>query len=752
MSRQPRMLTVREMALMVGRSAQIVRRAARAWASGGRFNGLRIADIKLASGCRGHSGRNWLLPVEGAKAWGFDPDALGVDLLIPDTLANQPHQLPRAPPSASDSLRTTESSIGVAIGKILAAATTTIGAWKLAIVRELKDRPEPEIDTILKRICDPASADALRWPGGQKRAGQVVPARTVGGWIARYRRHGEFGVHRGRGPDRGPRFIAGRRFDAMMRKRGASDDALKGIVEELRKKAIELFGQGAKSWHQVRFCLADPLSQIAARHGLTLPVADALPLTMALPSTWCVHHELAIRAAKGIRKHRHHKQAHHAQQKPKVPRDRSALRPMEWVAADVYVHKIVYRRNDGSLATPKTVAFLDLATNRVFARTFLLDKGEGIKRVHVLLALRDMMEDRNWGIPCRLYMDNGSEFRGCLDADLLMQLTQIARDVVDPAASDTSEMEMRDGEDLRRDLTDLGTDRVPPGVIRARPYNPQAKFIEAIFAAMIVSIEPMFPGFTGREAPTKKSENLGRPCLPMPGTPDDVVAKFAAIWDLYNKKPQQRGHIAGRSPFDAYAVFLASDRPWKSLTLSRDHFGLYFGHRYQATVQPNGIVRVAGQTFYHQRLEKLLGQPVDCILAPAEIEDPYRLRIVAGRSGTLCVAIRQDPVDVRSPEGARRSAALVKASNDAWRKDAATVPSGHAGEVALAVTAGLPTPQAETLGAVRSDLTIDRAPPARPPRLTVADDGPDPALEKQRNDLRDRLTAARREKRLAARG
>lgn len=645
-----------------------------------------------------------------------------------------------------------ERSIGVAIGKVLATATTPIGAWKLAIVRELKDRPEPEINAILKRVCDPASADALRWPGGQKRAGQVVQARTVGGWIARYRQRGEFGVHRGRGPDHRPRFIAGGRFDAMMRERGASDDALKGIVEELLRQAIVLYGQGATSWHNVKFGLADTLWPAAARRGLALSAADALKLTMALPSTWCDRYGLAFRAAKGIRKHRHHKQAHHAQQKPKVPRDRSALRPMQWVAADVYVQKIVYRRTDGSLATPKTVAFLDLATNRVFARTFLLDKGEGIKRAHVLLALRDMMEDRNWGIPLRLYMDNGSEFRGCLDADLLMQLTKIARDVVDPADSDMSEMEIRDGEDLRRDLTDLGVDRAPTGVMRARPYNPQAKFIEAIFAAMIVSIEPMFPGFTGREAPTKKSENLGQPCLPMPGTPNDVVAKFGAIWDLYNKKPQQRGHIAGRSPFDAFAAFLAGDRPWKSISLSRDHFGLYFGHRYQATVQPNGRLRVAKMTFYHQRLEALVGQPVDCILAPPEIEDPYRLRVVAGRSGTLCVAIRLDAADVRSLEGARRSAALVTESNAAWRRDAANVPPGHAGDVMLNVATALPPPQAETLGTVRSDLMIDRAPPARPPRLTVADDGPDPALEKQRNDLRDQLTAALREKRLAARG
>ena len=107
--------------------------------------------------------------------------------------------------------------------------------------------------------------------------------------------------------------------------------------------------------------------------------------------------------------------------RPRIKRMRGDLAPMQMVAGDVRHCDILILREDGSEATPKLVAFMDLATNRLFAHLFIVPKGEMIRREHVLGTMRAMFADPSWGVPIQFYFDNGGEFRQELQRTIFAQ-------------------------------------------------------------------------------------------------------------------------------------------------------------------------------------------------------------------------------------------------------------------------------------------------------------------------------------------
>ena len=258
---------------------------------------------------------------------------------------------------------------------------------------------------------------------------------------------------------------------------------------------------------------------------------------------------------------------------PRIIRDWSQLRPMEWVAGDVKHLNIFILCPDGKLRTPKIVAWQDIATNRLHVTIFLLEAGKAITRRQVAIAFMRMCSDPDWGAPTRLYLDHGGEYNWM---EFVEDLTKLKHRVV-----------VRDWADL---------DDRPRRVRRARPYNPQAKVIESLFGAMNRELEAQFPGYVGDDRLKKKTQNQGRDPEPFPGDFHDFEAAFTKGMEWFHWK-RQRGsrHLNGSSPFERFRRFV--EEGWKSYTLDTAQLTVAFYTETSRQTRKGGCVSVGGAVY-----------------------------------------------------------------------------------------------------------------------------------------------------------
>ena len=111
---------------------------------------------------------------------------------------------------------------------------------------------------------------------------------------------------------------------------------------------------------------------------------------------------------------------------PRIRRHREGLQPMDIVVGDVHPIDILLTRADGSTVTPRAIAWLDVATQRLHVTLVQLEKGEGIKQVHVAQAFAAMCSA--WGLPHQLYLDNGAEYGWQDMLDGFAQLSRLTGD------------------------------------------------------------------------------------------------------------------------------------------------------------------------------------------------------------------------------------------------------------------------------------------------------------------------------------
>jgi hypothetical protein len=191
---------------------------------------------------------------------------------------------------------------------------------------------------------------------------------------------------------------------------------------------------------------------------------------------------------------------------PRIRRDRSHLRPCEWVAGDVHHLDIKVLRPDGTATTPKAVAWLDLANNRAWFDVHIMPEGEMIRTEHVIRSFVAMCADPNWGVPSHLYLDNGSEYKW---AELTVDIAKLKKSI-----------DVQFDEQLC-----LATGDRAKAVQNARPYNPQAKVIEGLFSTLERSAFSQLPGYIGGNRMSKKTANQGREPDPFPGDEARLVIR-----------------------------------------------------------------------------------------------------------------------------------------------------------------------------------------------------------------------------------
>ncbi|MQX38557.1 Mu transposase C-terminal domain-containing protein, partial [Roseospira navarrensis] len=528
-----------------------------------------------------------------------------------------PEPLPAPAPAAT---------AGEVIPKDLRApAPATLPAWKVRAIQRVRQAGEPGSPE-RARALEAVAADTLH-PDGKRRGKRVAPG-TLRKWVQTYEAGGATALARKDRADRGRRrVVISRAWDDAARTAGLSEEALEGIKKALETAIGRQFRAG-HNWQVVQLNVTPVLVEASRAAGMDLPDATLIPLCR-VPRNLIEPHRHSNRAAHMYRRDAG-KSA--AVQVPRIRRDRSHLRPMDFVAGDVHHLDVLVRRPDGSLATPKAIAWQDLATNRLFATLVLKPRGEAVKRRDVLGSFAAMCADPRWGVPGRLYLDNGSEYAlfDALADDMLALQRWFA-----PA------MQVLDAKDLAA------------GVRKSRPYNPQSKVIETAFAILERTVLSQVPGHIGGDRMKKKTQNQGKDPVPYDGDFTALEAEFADFLAYYHNKPQS-GHLAGKSPNDSLRAFITDG--WQSVTLDPHQLEIAFSKVETRSVYPGGAFTIGGTEYRSDRLITLAGSGRKVTVRVPLIGDGGRMYVFDEEDAFLDIATEPTRYVFGDPAGAKDQA------------------------------------------------------------------------------------------------
>jgi hypothetical protein len=324
-------------------------------------------------------------------------------------------------------------------------------------------------------------------PGSPERSAAIASAAasgrvskaTVRRWLARHEELGAVGPARKRRVDSGQRrAITWSSLDDRLLGAGWSEAAIEELAEQLKGLARGLWAAGMPSGGMIAQAMIGLVAEKLRAAGVAVPATD---LAVCRPPR---HFVWAHRRYSLVNVHRNDAGLFADKHEPRVRRARPHLLPMQWVAMDGVHLDVAIRRPDGSIATPKMVIIVDLATMRVFWRVWLLPKGEMLRREHVIAAFISMCSDLSWGVPSRVLIDRGGEFSTLGLAEDLFQLKQrVAVEEVDLSAA---------------------------GVHWTLPYGPEGKVAKTVIAMfqrhLLACIEAWIAGNRMR----KKTQSRGR--------------------------------------------------------------------------------------------------------------------------------------------------------------------------------------------------------------------------------------------------
>ncbi|MFJ3368168.1 Mu transposase C-terminal domain-containing protein [Pseudomonas sp. NPDC086251] len=263
---------------------------------------------------------------------------------------------------------------------------------------------------------------------------------------------------------------------------------------------------------------------------------------------------------------------------PRVRRHRDGLKPMDIIVGDVHPIDIRLTRADGSAVMPRAIAWMDVATQRLHVTLIQLEKGEGVKQIHVAQSFAAMCSA--WGLPRQLYLDNGAEYGWQDMMSGFAQLNRLTGTTLDTRLNDASY----------------------PAVVRARPYNAQAKPIEGLFALLEQQVLSMLPGWIGGNRMRQKTHNVGREPHPYPGDWAAFHQSFDRALAYYHARAQPFSRsLKGQSPNQALSAAIAGG--WSGAP-QVDPLALRVAFSCEETrlIQGGGYVNWNGKTYYDDKL------------------------------------------------------------------------------------------------------------------------------------------------------
>lgn len=358
----------------------------------------------------------------------------------------------------------------------------------------------------------------------------------------------------------------------------------------------------------------------------------------------------------------------HEDAKPRIFRSRDGLQPQEIVVGDVHHLDIVMNRPDGSEAWPKAIAWLDLATNRIWMDLVLLEKGEGIRNADVIASFVRMVTA--WGMPQSLYLDNGSEYRWPEFVDDALKL--VAR-------------------------VDYSFENRASQVIRAKPYNAPAKAIEGIFGVLEQRYFRTLPGWAGGDRTNKRTHQVGKSTEPFPGTLQDLGGAIGSHLRLYEMTPQL-GTLKGRSPRQTLEA--AINAGWERVAIDARELHTVFATD-EIRILRQGHISYGGDKWTCRELQRFQGDRV--IVRAPKFDRPDMLALLdpQGRK-VIGYALPAKRFGILDPAGAREAAEMDKVRRSGVRELRASAPhvdpNREIVRLVASIPAALPAPIGATIG------------------------------------------------------
>lgn len=245
--------------------------------------------------------------------------------------------------------------------------------------------------------------------------------------------------------------------------------------------------------------------------------------------------------------------------KTRIRRDQTKWKPLEEVVLNVKHLDVVAKRPDGSEVYPKMIGFLDSGTKRMFVWFVFLGKARASGK-STSSPRSSPWCDPEWGLPQRIYMDNGSENLKLATVEPLLAMISAAG---------------------------LKT------IVKAKPYSGASKPIESRFAYLDQHVFSMMDGYVGPLRTNVKSHQLGRKTQPYAAGYErfEEEARFR-IADLEDQ-PVLSGPQAGRSPRDAFLAHKHVPVTVDELALDA-HFAEFITRRVD-----RGAVSINGTRYRH---------------------------------------------------------------------------------------------------------------------------------------------------------
>lgn len=410
-----------------------------------------------------------------------------------------------------------------------------------------------------------------------------LPLRTVQRQVKSYRLHGLEGLMRKRPANAGEtRCAVSMKFDRAFIAAGHAPDVLPELTEFIDRAVAGLWkgrcDDGGET--EVRELAAFLLFERCEELGVPMPLSACQ--TIGKRRIRQLRHFRIVNTrnndAKAFRN-----------TLPAITRDWTGLSPMQMVIADVKHLDVQVTREDGSKAYPKLIGFMDGGTGRIFMYLVLCPHRRSITQKLVIEAFIAMCRDPHWGMPRQLYLDNGSEFGG---------LDRIA-----PAIALLNKERGRE-------------------IIRAQPYNAQAKPIEPLFARLDRYCFSSLPGYTGGDRVNKKTQNDGREPDAWTGDWDSFCETVGGLVSYYHQR-KVGGQWGGRSPNEVFQEKI--DAGWRPV-LPRD-FDLEIACCERKTVKLSKFgVRYNSVRYWHPQFSELPGQTeIELLLPWREGVDPIAL-------------------------------------------------------------------------------------------------------------------------------
>lgn len=361
------------------------------------------------------------------------------------------------------------------------------------------------------------------------------------------------------------------------------------IAQAVKQYVRDLWANGAPSRDKVRRMASVRLFELCRAAGWLDATLEACDVGQYLVERNQSVRDLAIRNKDAKR--------HFDKYKPRVARERNFF-PGEAIVGDVHPVDILLVRPDGSTYTPRMIAWYCLGTNRLFYTLLHPEPRQSVTQADIARSFFALCQA--WGIPRKLYLDNGSEYKWdeMMDAFRRFALMVRALEVkVEAIKALEARFAAEDAGEVLPDLDDAAAAVAGEhqAIVRAKPYNAPAKPIEGAFSAL-GKVLSMVPGYIGGDRMNKLRSKVGRQPDAFPGDAEAFNRVFADAVEAFHNMPQ-RGFLNGLSPNRK----AASMRGYTKAGADEIAFRVAFSEELTPKVQSQGI-QVGGSWYWGDEL------------------------------------------------------------------------------------------------------------------------------------------------------